>query len=617
MRSELVFTNLTCNQACTYCTVRRPTEDRSFIVRSAVEKRIDQAINSGVSEITLSGGEPTMRNDLDALISYAKRNASSVVLETNGTLIDNERALRLAHAGLSLARINLSGWGTALDNITQDEGGFERTLVGINALLAAKIPIEFSVVITRSTRGIAGALPEKLAEHFQDLSLIKSITVRVPVESVATHELVTYTEAAQTLVAMEQASKRVGIVLKIAPDSGPPPCVFPNVSRVAHLYSLTPGARGRPNHDRIEQCTDCQLSDRCSGLARPYLQRFGPPPCTAIREDRVRRRLSLVTTTEEQIRREFIQENHFSDRITGNPIEEHLIRVNFHCNQACRFCFVSTHLPPAGDSAVQKAIIDAAKAGKQVTLTGGEPTLNANLVEYVKLAKQHSSLPIALQTNAIRLADSTLTEALVEAGLSWVQVSLHGSYAELCDAITEAPGTFEKQVVGIDNLHQHKAVYLAINFVITQRNYDNLVPFVKLCASRWPRAFVNISFVGATSDVVPREKALVPKYSDVLPHLLAAIHLAHELNIDIGGFESMCGIPLCLVPASDRYSVIPDIPPGYDGGEFLHPAACTQCDLRKKCYGIRRGYFELYGADELHPSQMSHPQLTLTTGRRY
>jgi hypothetical protein len=179
-----------------------------------------------------------------------------------------------------------------------------------------------------------------------------------------------------------------------------------------------------------------------------------------------------------------------------------------------------------------------------------------------------------------------------------VQVSLHATRAELSDAITEAPGTFEKTVVGIDHLRD-AGIDLIVNFVICQRNYEELVPFVRLVAARWPDAYLNVSFVAASSDVVPKERALVPRYSEVLPRLSAAIAEAGRLGVDIRGFESMCGVPLCLVPAADRYFVLPDIPEGYDRGEFVKPEACGACSLNRKCYGMRRNYFDLYGPAEL------------------
>jgi MoaA/NifB/PqqE/SkfB family radical SAM enzyme len=604
MRSDRVFTNVTCNQNCTYCSDRRPAEDRAFIRAAAVRARIDDALRGGAAELVLTGGEPTLRSDLAGLVAHAHAGgAASILLETNATLLDAERVEALRAAGLGAARVNLAGWGDALDEVTRDPGGHARTLAGLRALLEGGLSVEISTVVIRSTLAMLADLPERLAEALGErIAEIKTIVVRTPVESPSPGELVSYEEAAAAISALEASARRVGVAVKLGPDSGPPPCAFPHPSRVAHLFSMTPGTALRADHRQLEVCGQCQMKDRCSGLPAAYLARRAAPPMRPISEDRVRRRLSLIATVEEQIARELSQPNRFEHPETGQVVEEHIIRVNFHCNQACRFCFVSTHLPPAGDEAVRKAILDAGAAGARVMLSGGEPTLNANLVEYVELARAHSPFPVGLQSNAIRLADPGLTTALVEAGMAEAFISLHGSTAEISDAITEAPGTFDKTVIGIDNLHAARAVFLILNFVIHEKNIHDLVPYVRLVAARWPRAFVNISFVAPSSDVVPKERALVPRYAEALPSLAVAVREANALGLTIGGFESMCGIPLCLVPTElSAYFELDDIPPGFDRGEFVKTAACQECELRNKCYGLRRGYLALHGDDELRP----------------
>ena len=70
--------------------------------------------------------------------------------------------------------------------------------------------------------------------------------------------------------------------------------------------------------------------------------------------------------------------------------------------------------------------------------------------------------------------------------LSEAFVSLHGSTAIIGDAVTHAPGTYAKSVVGIDNLVA-RGVHVTLNFVICQTNLTDLVPFIELVASRWPR----------------------------------------------------------------------------------------------------------------------------------
>src|SRR4051812_1271579 len=103
MRTHAVFTNLTCNQNCVYCTKRRAAEDPEFVRPAAVRARIDAAARDGANELALTGGEPALRRDLPALVAHARaRGIERVVLETNATLVDAALATALAAAGLTL-----------------------------------------------------------------------------------------------------------------------------------------------------------------------------------------------------------------------------------------------------------------------------------------------------------------------------------------------------------------------------------------------------------------------------------------------------------------------------------------------------------------------------------
>jgi pyruvate-formate lyase-activating enzyme len=302
----------------------------------------------------------------------------------------------------------------------------------------------------------------------------------------------------------------------------------------------------------------------------------------------------VISTIEEQVERELVQPNRTRD------FDESIIRVNFHCNQACSFCFVSTHLPTVDDARLHAAIHAAAARGERIVLSGGEPTLHPRLLDLIRLAKQASPLTVQLQTNAVLLDDPALAFAIAEAGVAEAFVSLHGATAEVSDAITGAPGTFARTVVGLDNLAR-TPIYTILNFVIHRDNHRELPAYVRLAASRWPEAAINLSFVAPSADVVPRTPALVPRYSEVRGSLLEGLAEATRLGRRVVGFESMCGLPLCLVPPSFREGALPEIEPGYDRGEFDKPEPCTRCALERRCHGVRRGYVELYGTSELVP----------------
>jgi MoaA/NifB/PqqE/SkfB family radical SAM enzyme len=565
---------------------------------SAVQARIQSAITAGAKEIVLSGGEPTLRRDLSTLMAFTREAGAGVIVETNATTVSQESAQAWAAAGLKKAVVNLAGDGPWLDAVTRDPGGFERTCAGIDQLRHQGIEVHVQAALVRSTAERFPLLAAFLQTRFE--RGIRTLIVTVPTASPDPTELLDFDHAAAVIRALELQARRVGLALKMAPDSGPPPCVHGDESRVTHLYSYTPGSVGRGNHTYLHMCESCLVRDRCPGLPNEQLQRFGAPAMTPVTTDRTRRRLSLISTVEDQIARELVTPNRYRDPVHGD-LDEDVIRVLFQCNQSCRFCFVSTHLPAAGDEAVEGAIRNAGARGRKITLSGGEPLLHPRITDFVRLAKSVSTLPVLLQTNAIRLANSELAQTLAEAGLDEAFVSLHGATAEVSDVVTHAPGTFEKTVLGLDALMQ-AGIRTQINFVICQANLHQLSAWVTLLADRWPKAFANISFVAPSTDVVPREHALVPRYEEALPALAEAVALAESRGLEIGGFESMCGIPLCLVPQSlSRFFELSDVPPGFDAGEFIKTSACGRCSLASRCFGIRRGYVALHGESELRP----------------
>jgi hypothetical protein len=139
-------------------------------------------------------------------------------------------------------------------------------------------------------------------------------------------------------------------------------------------------------------------------------------------------------------------------------------------------------------------------------------------------------------------------------------------------------------------------------------NHHEFPVVVDLVASRWPAAAITLSFVGTSTDLVPRTPDLVPRYTDVMPSLAEGLRRAAAHGLTVGGFDSMCGLPLCLVPG-DRDALrslaqlaqLAEIGDGEDGGEFVHPPPCEACVLKRRCFGLRRGYAELHGWRELTP----------------
>lgn len=595
MRVARVLTNETCNQGCGFCNARRPAERVAFVRLPAVKARIDAAVAAGARSVVLTGGEPTMRRDLEAIVRHAHRDGVRVLLETNAALVTPQSARGLAESGLALCRVHLPAFGAEADAISRDEGGFAATLAGMRALAAAGIAIEVAVPIVRANVDLVAAIPRGLREAEIE---VRALVASVPVDAPDPEALAPLADAARALERLDDAARWAGIPLRLDPGAMIPPCLLARPARLAHLYALTPGGGARSEYEHLAACARCAVADRCPGVPAPALRRHPELAVRPITEDRVRRRLTVISSPEEQIARELVTRD-VHRTPDGELIPSHIVRIQFQCNQACDFCFVSTHLPAPDDALVRQAIGEISRAGGVLQLSGGEPTLHPRLVEYVAFGKAEGARWIELQTNAVRLAEGPLARALDEAGLGVAFVSLHGSRAEVSDAITRAPGTFEKTARGLDAL-AHTRILARINFVFCEANRRDFPEFVRLVAARWPRAEITVSVAGAFTDLVPRTRALIPRYTDVRPALEEGLALAKEAGIPVHGFESMCGIPLCLAPGEARaYQSFPEIPAGHDRGEFLKVQACSRCDLSSRCFGVRGSYAELHGTDEL------------------
>ncbi len=600
MHVQRIVTNETCNQNCWFCNGRRPVEDARFVSRAAVRRRIAAAQGAETREIVLTGGEPTLRSDLTDLVRLAAEGSARVVLETNAARLDERQAHDLATAGLAVARIQLVAWGAAADEISREPGAFAAALRGLRALASAGVVVEVTTPVVRRNLDLVAAMPGQIMAGGLPVA---ALVLVVPSTAPDATECASLAEVGAAITAVADEARRVGLPLRLDPTTYVPPCAFEKPERVAHLFALNRGNAARPSYERVAACAGCLIDDRCPGVPRGFLQQGALPRLQPVVERRLRRRLTVMSTVEEQVARELVSRD--DSRGGDSGAVEVTVRVNFQCNQACEFCFVSTHLPPAAEATVRAAIDAAAREQAVVVLSGGEPTLNPRLVEYVRLASDLGAASVELQTNATRLANAGLATALAAAGLDGAMVSLHGSTAAISDAVTGAPGTFAATLSGIDALVR-TSVRVRLNFVFCQANREDFPRVVDLVAERWPTAGIVVSFVGSHTDVVPRSTALIPRFRDVMPSLLAGLARARAAGLDVTGFDSMCGLPLCIVPEDERaaFSHVA-LPAGAGAGEFVKAEACAHCAETYRCFGVRRGYAELYGTGELQPVAVS------------
>lgn len=99
-----------CNMNCTFCFAEPDgTQDPSL---DTVKRWIDDLTEPGKTLLQLSGGEPTVRDDLPEIVAYAKQvGCKYVQLNSNGLRLAEDEAFvkRLAEAGLSFVFMQFDG----------------------------------------------------------------------------------------------------------------------------------------------------------------------------------------------------------------------------------------------------------------------------------------------------------------------------------------------------------------------------------------------------------------------------------------------------------------------------------------------------------------------------
>ncbi len=130
-----------CPLQCPYCSNPLALE-RSELDTETWQRLLDEAAALGVLQVHFSGGEPTARRDLDALIAHAARRGLYSNLITSGVLIDAPRARALGEAGLDHVQISIQGWEpAAADRVAGYRGAQAKKRAACAAVLAAGMPL--------------------------------------------------------------------------------------------------------------------------------------------------------------------------------------------------------------------------------------------------------------------------------------------------------------------------------------------------------------------------------------------------------------------------------------------------------------------------------------------
>ncbi len=91
-----------CNLSCSYCDTRWSNQENAPAQLFTLHQLTDLAKQSGVKNITLTGGEPLLQENIDLLITECMKQGHHVEIETNGSILIQKLAMQTFRPAFTL-----------------------------------------------------------------------------------------------------------------------------------------------------------------------------------------------------------------------------------------------------------------------------------------------------------------------------------------------------------------------------------------------------------------------------------------------------------------------------------------------------------------------------------
>jgi radical SAM protein with 4Fe4S-binding SPASM domain len=132
-------TNL-CNVNCIHCSSNSKFKLPGELSHDEGINLLSQLHDVGVLDLSLSGGEPLLRDDIFEVIRHARKMNMNVGLGSSGSTITEENIVEMKKAGISRVQISLDGLPNTHDKFRGFVGMYDMAINAIKMLVSYKIP---------------------------------------------------------------------------------------------------------------------------------------------------------------------------------------------------------------------------------------------------------------------------------------------------------------------------------------------------------------------------------------------------------------------------------------------------------------------------------------------
>ncbi|MDQ4124812.1 MAG: radical SAM protein [Actinomycetota bacterium] len=138
-----------CNLRCAHCYSSSAPGLRASLPAARLLALLERLRDEGYEAVSISGGEPFLYRELEALVRGAKGAGYSVNLITNGTVLSNRRQQALLTL-LDLVAVSVDGAPDNHDRV-RGPGAFAAAERGVDVIAASGVPFGITFCVTTSS----------------------------------------------------------------------------------------------------------------------------------------------------------------------------------------------------------------------------------------------------------------------------------------------------------------------------------------------------------------------------------------------------------------------------------------------------------------------------------
>lgn len=210
------------------------------------------------------------------------------------------------------------------------------------------------------------------------------------------------------------------------------------------------------------------------------------------------------------------------------------VRLTYRCNDHCIFCLDSdTHNgTDRGRDEIKAQILDGKRAGAtRLILSGGEPTIHPNYVDFIKLGRAAGYRKVQTVTNGRMFSYGDFLGRCLDAGLNEITFSLHGHNARVHDALVGTRGAFEEEKRGLLNALADGRPIVNIDIVINRGNVRHLPEMLETFYGWGVKEFDLLQVVPFGRAFTDGRETLFYDLREARPYIEAALRFSEKPDV--------------------------------------------------------------------------------------